>query len=338
LTLSFPMTFQTGYAGAKGTFLYAADLSGATSGWLELGTWTVPGASGVPTTVSVTPSSGSGASENFALQYSDTAGASSLQVVYVWFATTFGTVANSCLLSYQPATNQVSLDNNAATSSVSATVGSASTLANSQCSLNMSAATAVLNGDTLTLNFPMTFEAGYAGAKGTFLYAADLSGATSGWQELGTWTVPGVAGVPTAVSANPSSGSGTSHTFALQYSDTAGASSLQVVYVWFATTFGTVVNSCLLSYQPATDQVSLDSNAGTSSLSATVGSASTLANSQCSLNMSAATAVLNGNTLTLSFPMTFQTGYAGAKGTFLYAADLSGATSGWLELGTWTVP
>jgi Beta-propeller repeat len=147
-----------------------------------------------------------------------------------------------------------------------------------------------------------------------------------------------LAGVPTAVSASPSSGSGASHTFALQYSDTAGASSLQVVYVWFATTFGTVVNSCLLSYQPATNQVSLDSNAGTSSLSATVGSASTLANSQCSLNMSAATAVLNGNTLTLSFPMTFQTGYAGAKGTFLYAADLSGATSGWLELGTWTVP
>jgi len=47
-----------------------------------------------------------------------------------------------------------------------------------------------LNGTTLTLNLPMTFQAGYAGAKNIYLYAADASGANSGWQQLGTLTVP----------------------------------------------------------------------------------------------------------------------------------------------------
>ena len=67
---------------------------------------------------------------------------------------------------------------------MSATVGTANTLANSQCSVNMSSTTAVRNGNTLTLNLPMVFQNGYTGAKGTFLYAADLSGSSSGWQQL----------------------------------------------------------------------------------------------------------------------------------------------------------
>ena len=241
---------------------------------------------GIPGVVSVTPSSGSGASQNFALQYADTAGASSLQIVYAWFATTFGTVTNSCLLSYQPALNRVSMDTNAGTAAMSATVGTANTLANSQCSVNMSSTTAVRNGNTLTLNLPMVFQNGYTGAKGTFLYAADLSGSSSGWQQLGTWTVPGASGVPSTVSVTPSSGSGASQNFALQYADTAGVSSLQIVYAWFATTFGTVTNTCALSYQPALNRVSMDTNAGTAAMSATVGTANTLANSQCSVNMS----------------------------------------------------
>ena len=276
--------------------------------------------------VSVTPSSGTGTSHSFALQYSDTAGASNLQSAWAWFATTFGNPASSCLLSYQPATNQVILDNDAGTGSMSATVGAATTLQNSQCSLNMASTTVVLSGNTLTLNLALTFQSGYAGAKSVYLYAADLSGTGSGWQPLGTWTVPssGGPGVASAVSVTPSSGSGTSHNFALQYSDTAGASNLQSAWAWFATTFGNPASSCLLSYQSATNQIMLDNDAGTGSLSATVGAATTLQNSQCSLNMASTTVVRSGNTLTLNLAMTFQSGYTGAKSVYLYAADLFG--------------
>ncbi len=62
------------------------------------------------TTASVTPSSGSGASQTFALQYSDTAGASSLQQVWVYFnATLANPASNACLLYYNVVTNQINL-------------------------------------------------------------------------------------------------------------------------------------------------------------------------------------------------------------------------------------
>ena len=36
----------------------------------------------------------------------------------------------------------------------------------------------------------MTFQPSYAGAKNIYLYASDVSGASTGWQQLGVWTVP----------------------------------------------------------------------------------------------------------------------------------------------------
>jgi hypothetical protein len=46
------------------------------------------------------------------------------------------------------------------------------------------------NGNTFTWNLAMTFQAAYAGAKNIYMYGADVSGANTGWQQRGTWTVP----------------------------------------------------------------------------------------------------------------------------------------------------
>jgi hypothetical protein len=185
------MTFQPAYAGAKNIYMYDSDTSGSNSGWQQEGTWTVSTGSGVPATVSVTPSSGSGASQSFALQYSDTAGAGNLAFVYVWFnSNVTGNGSSSCLLSYQPSSNQLSLFNDGATAWQGATLGAATTLQNSQCSVNLATATAVPSGNTLTLTLPMTFQPAYAGAKNIYMYDSDVSGSNSGWQQPGMWTVP----------------------------------------------------------------------------------------------------------------------------------------------------
>jgi hypothetical protein len=63
------------------------------------------------------------------------------------------------------------------------------TLSNSQCSLNVAAATVISSGTNLTLDLPVTFTTAYAGAKTTYMYAAG-SAANSGWQALGSWIVP----------------------------------------------------------------------------------------------------------------------------------------------------
>jgi hypothetical protein len=337
LTLNLPMTFNPAFAGAKNIYMYAGDVSGANSGWQQRGTWTVPMAPGIPAIVSVTPSSESAATETFTLQYSDTAGAASLQTVWVYFNSTLVSPAsNACLLYYNVAGNQISLAQDSGTTWMAAAPGAATTLQNSQCSLNVAGTSVALNGNTLTLNLAITFRHAFAGAKNIYMYAADVSGSNSGWLQRGTWTVPGM---PATVSVTPNSGQIANQTFALQYSDTAGAANLQTVWVYFnATLTNPASNSCLLYYNVAANLISLAQDSGTAWTTATPGAATTLQNSQCSLNAAGTSVSLNGNTLTLNLAMTFQLSFAGAKNVYMYSADVSGSNSGWLQRGAWTVP
>jgi len=336
LTLNVAMMFKPAFAGAKNVYLHAVDISGSNIGWQQLGAWTVTSAAGTASTVSVTPNSGSGATQTFALEYSDTAGASSLKQVWAYFnATLASPAASACLLYYNTATNQINLLNDNATAWMPATLGSATTLQNSQCSLNVATATVVPNGNNLTLNVTITFKPGFAGAKNVYLHSVDVSGANSGWQQLGAWTVTSV-GTASTVSVAPSSGSGSTQAFTLQYSDTAGAANLQQVWAYFnATLANPASNACMLYYNSASNQINLLNDAGTAWLSATLGAASTLQNSQCSLNVATATVSRSGDVLTLSVTVTFQPAFAGSKNIYLHAVDVSGANSGWQELGTW---
>ena len=110
------------------------------------------------------------------------------------------------------------------------------------------------------------------------------------------------------------------------------------MWAWFTVSTASSVSSCVLYYAPATHQVALYANDGATPLTAAPGAATTLQNSQCSLNVAGVTVSQSGNNLTLTVPMTFQTSYAGAKNIYLYLADVSGAHIGWVQEGTWTVP
>ena len=288
--------------------------------------WSFTTSKATAAAISATPSSGSGATQTFALQYSDTAGAASLQTVWAYFSATLANPAtNTCLLYYNVAGNQIELLQDSGSTWTAATPGAATTLQNSQCSLNVAGTSVVRNGNMLTLNLPMTFQPAYAGAKNIYLYSADFSGSNSGWQQLGTWTVPGASAVPAAISVTPNAGSLASQTFSFQYSDPAGASSLQTVWVYISATLASpATNTCLLYYNPAANQINLAQNSGSTWVAAAPGAATTLQNSQCSLNVAGTSVVRNGNTLTLNLPMTFLPAYAGAKNIYLYAADFSG--------------
>ena len=150
-------------------------------GYMEL-----VGDCGIPAAVSVTPNSGSGTIQTFALQYSDTYGAANLKLVYAWFNTQ-DAVNNSCELYYNAGTHQINLLNDAATAWMSATPGTATTLQNSQCSLNVAAATVTPSGNNLTLSLPMTFEELLSPEpRASICPRSDVSGPNSGWQQLGT--------------------------------------------------------------------------------------------------------------------------------------------------------
>jgi hypothetical protein len=42
MTVNLPITFAPGFAGSKKTYLDAVDLAGNASGFVQVGTWTVP--------------------------------------------------------------------------------------------------------------------------------------------------------------------------------------------------------------------------------------------------------------------------------------------------------
>jgi hypothetical protein len=145
----------------------------------------------VVTADSVTPNAGSGSSQTFAFQYSDTAGATDLSTSWAWINASFAaSSANSCLFYYTRATNTLALLNDTAAGYLTGTVGSGGTLQNTQCAIALGGSTAVASGNSLTLNLPITFAPSFAGAKMIFMFAINGTGTSSGWQSRGAWTVP----------------------------------------------------------------------------------------------------------------------------------------------------
>jgi hypothetical protein len=94
------------------------------------------------------------------------------------------------------ATHALSLLNDAGTAWMTGTIGAGPTLQNSPCTVQTLTAGASPSGNTWTVNVPVTFAAGYSGAKQLLLAAIGVSGQSSGWQDRGDWTArPRVDGV-----------------------------------------------------------------------------------------------------------------------------------------------
>jgi glucose/arabinose dehydrogenase len=336
LTLNLAMSFSSTFSGAKTVYLYAANAAGINSGWQSRGTWTVPAPPPVTVTAdSVTPSSGIGLTQTFALQASDSTGAANIHSMFFWFTAASAGTINSCLAYYDRPSNTLGLLNDATTQYLTGTAGAPATLSNSQCAITLGAVTAVLSGNSLTLNVPMTFTTAFAGAKNVHLYAANAAGANSGWPVRGTWTVPasGPAPAVTADSILPASGTGASQTFALRFSDSTGAVNLMTMYALFSGSGGGV---CLVYYDRSSNTLGLLNDAGNQYVTGIAGGAGTLANSRCSITLASSSAVVSGNTLTLNLATAFGAPFAGAMNIYLYAANMAGLNSGWQLRGTWT--
>jgi hypothetical protein len=342
LTLTLAVTFKPAFAGAKNIYMYAQNATGASSGWQDRGDWTVPAApTPIVTADSSTPGTGTGATQTFAMAYSDSAGATDLSQLWVWINATFApSAANSCMLYYVRATNTLNLLDDAGASWQSAVLGGGGTLQNSQCSVALGSSMATPTGNTLTLTLAVTFKPAFAGAKNIYMYAQNATGASSGWQDRGDWTVPaGPTAIVTADSSTPGTGTGGTQTFAMAYSDSAGAADLSQLWVWINATFApSAANSCMLYYVRATNTLNLLNDAGVSWESMVLGGGGTLQNRQCAIALGGSTATPTANTLTLSLALTFKTAFAGAKNLYMYAQNDTGASSGWQDRGDWTVP
>jgi hypothetical protein len=327
LTLNLALAFQPAFGGNKNVYMQAVSPFGMAA-WQQEGAWTVPAQVQV---VSVTPSSGSGSSQAFSLQYSDTAGATDIASVSVLVNSSLSTAA-ACSVVYTRASNALALLTDSGALPGSTIAPGTGSQQNSQCTLNGAGSSVTPSGTTLTLNLALTFQPAFSGARNVYLQAVAPSG-TAAWQQKGVWTVPGTV---QAISVTPSAGSGTTQTFSFRFTDSAGATDLTSVSALVNLAL-TTVGSCEVDYYRASNTVKLlTDSGGQPSFSLTPGSGSQQ-NSQCTLNGAGSSVTTSGNTLTLNLALTFQTAYGGGKNVYMEAVGGLG-TSGWQQKGTWTVP
>jgi parallel beta-helix repeat protein len=334
--------FKTTPAGAastanSGNFNIANDSSGGGA----------PGAA--PTAVSVSPASGSGASTTFAAVYNDGNGAADLSLVYLLVNSSING-AGACFAEYNRAANTYRLINDAG-NTWSAAIGVGQSTANSQCTLSPSGTTGTPSGNSLTVNFPLTFSAAFAGGKNTYLLATDNGGGNSTWQQKGTWTIPANTpgpgtGQPAVVSMSPLEGSATEGTFTATYSHSSGRNEIYLGYMLFLPTPNVVnyvaTGSCLVEYNRISNGMRLIDDAGTGWLGPLTGvpagaGGGTLSNSYCTLDTTQSGATFSGNSMILSVKVTFKPVFTGVLGTFLQQLDVNGVWTGMTQFGNWVV-
>ena len=186
----------------------------------------------------------------------------------------------------------------------------------------------------------MTSSTTFAGAREATTLAA---GALYGWgsdEQKAVAHVWCLVGVGTCVAldtfgVSPNAGAGTTQTFALFYSDSAGAGDLSSARVRFATSSGQGAGSCSISYNATTAQIKLMDDAGVWGSPVALGSG-TLSNSQCTLNLASTTAQQNGDLLVVSASVTFSASFTGLKNIYMLATSASGGIStSWIQRGTW---
>jgi uncharacterized repeat protein (TIGR01451 family) len=345
-TLNLALTFQSSFSGVQTITSSLASQSGTGTGGITLGAWTVPAASQQQLgAVSVTPASGTGLSQTFVVAFNDNLGATDLASVQALFNSSISS-AVGCAVSVNPQTAAVTLASNTGSSPAGqSTLGTAGTLQNNQCALNVGASSAVSSGNTYTLTLSLTFlnlngvaASGFAGTQNIYGFACSNENFCSSWQSLGSWTVPQPVSVIQA-SVNPSSGSAAAETFTFSFTDSLGASDMDALNIIFSPTSSGTVNSCVVSIDPQRGNVALfPDSAGIPPTQSALGTTGSLQNSQCAVNVGASSGATSGNTYTLVLSMSFSNSYVGTKNIYFAGASTSGGYVSLQTVGTWTIP
>jgi len=278
--------------------------------------------------------------------FTDPRGYQDLDVVNV-LINDFLDARNACYVTYSRSYNMLYLLDDAGTAllpgvTLSSSGGTLFALGNRQCTV-IASGPPVSSGNTLALTLSLTFSPAFSGSKLIWLAARDIAGNTSGWQPLGTWTVPGAAASALAAAGvTPAAGAGSHPSFTFTFTDTNGVSDIGVVDILINDSLDARA-ACYLAYSCPLNLLYIVNDAGTEVLPPIVpgqGVAveASVSNSQCYVPSTLNMVSLNGNVLSLTLSPIFSTSFTGNRVIYMAARDVSGAQStGWQAMGTWTV-
>jgi subtilisin family serine protease len=192
LTLGLNIGFRPGFGGTRLVYLAARDKSGANSGWQRLGVWNVPGLPMTsPAVVSMSPQRGSGRGpQTFTFQFYDDDGYQDLNVMNI-LVNDWLDGRQACYLAFVRPLNGIYLVDDAGSALLPLLpLGGGGRVENSQCTVYATGSSVSGSGKNLTLTLNLAFKAGFAGNRVFYIAARDVAEHNSGWQGMGTWTVP----------------------------------------------------------------------------------------------------------------------------------------------------
>ena len=172
--------------------------------------------------------------------------------------------------------------------------------------------------------------------------AGNQNGGNSGWQAMGTYSVPGGApgSGPSVSGMTPvrsTSVGPTQYTF--NFADTAGYQDIAMADILINTAVDGR-QACCVAFVPATKSVLLVDDAGDAGgpyQGLVLPSNSSISNSQCTINGVGSSVVGSGNSLTLILNITFSQSFAGNQ-VFYLASGNSTQNSNWQAVGLVSVP
>jgi hypothetical protein len=198
LSLTLELTFSESFAGNRVFYLAARTNGGANTGWQAMGTWNVPGGPAPmgPAVGGVAPGRSATAAQTYTFTFTDTNGFADLAVVDV-LTNNFLDGIGACYVAFAPTSATSGYlylvddagDGGYASGSPIA-LPSSGTLSNSQCTISAAGSSVSASGNTLTLNLATTFNSSFAGNRVFYLAARNGTGGNSGWQAVGSVTVP----------------------------------------------------------------------------------------------------------------------------------------------------
>jgi len=285
----------------------------------------------------VAPATGLGSSRTFTFTASDPDGASDIASMRVLFNTSTST-NDACYVWFARASNQLSLWNSSTLQWIGpVTLGTGGTLSGSQCAIDATHSSAFSSGNNLTLNVAVSFPSVFGGAKTTFLRVDDSNSGT-GWQVVGSWTVPGATNQSlNSPLLQPSSGLGEGRLFSYSVSDPDGGNDVASVQMLVNNGLS-ATNGCWMYFVPGSKLLYLRDAGRTSWLGpVTLGVSEPLSNGLCTVYPGASSSWSSGNTFTVNVSLMFARGFAGVKRQYLLATDSSGNSTNWQDVGGWQV-
>jgi hypothetical protein len=331
LSMTVAITFTDLFNGAQNIYMEAAE-TGINTGFVQQGNYNVL-ALGSPQATSVVPNAGTGTGQRFSFTMTDVGGSANLIAMAMLFNNSIN-LNNACSLVWDSLKGTISLAwDNQTLGATPVTPGTTQTASNAQCTLNAIDSTITYTPTTVTVTVDIAFKANFNGAKNIYLYAAEAY-TNSGYVTVGTWTV--TSGSPVATSVSPSSGAGHFLTFDFNASDSANQANITSATMLFTTgSPANTVNACYVVFNRVTVQVGLYDDTGTILNMKGFGSSSPLSNSQCAVGY-AAVGLPGGNNVQFILQLLFTTGpFSGAK-TVYFDVNEPSATTGWVDIGSWT--